>query len=60
MSAAIDDVRQFALLAIDDARGETCAWTERCTAAEAQCREQVSLSVGKALRSPPALERKPT
>jgi len=36
MSAAIDDARQFALLAIDEARGQTRAWKERCAAAEAQ------------------------
>lgn len=44
MSAAIDDGRQFALLAIDEARGETRAWKERCAATETQLKEQVSLS----------------
>lgn len=67
MSAAIDDARQFALLAIDEARGETRAWKERCAAAEAQYKEQVSLTetfrrlaYRQGADIPPALERKPT
>lgn len=67
MSAAIDDARQFALLAIDEARGETRAWKERCAAAEAQYKEQVSLTetfrrlaYRQGADIPPALERKST
>lgn len=67
LSAAIDDSRQFALLAIDEARGETRAWKERCMAAEAQYKEQMSLTemfrrlaYRQGADIPPALERKPT
>jgi chromosome segregation ATPase len=67
MSMAIDDARQFALLAIDEARGETRAWKERCAAAEAQYKAQVSLTetfrrlaYRQGAGIPPALERKPT
>jgi hypothetical protein len=67
LSASIDDARQFALLAIDEARGETRAWKERCAAAEAQYKEQVSLTetfrrlaYRQGADIPPALERKPT
>jgi hypothetical protein len=67
MSVAIDDARQFALLAIDEARGETRAWKERCAAAEAQYKEQVSLTetfrrlaYRQGADIPPALERKTT
>lgn len=67
MSSAIDDARQFALLAIDEARGETRAWKERCSAAEAQYKEQVSLTetfrrlaYRQGADIPPALARKPT
>lgn len=65
VSAAIDDARQFALLAIDEARGETRAWKERCAAAEAQYKEQVSLTetfrrlaYRQGADIPPALQRK--
>lgn len=65
LSVAIDDARQFALLAIDEARGETRAWKERCAAAEAQYKEQVSLTetfrrqaYRQGTEIPPALERK--
>jgi hypothetical protein len=44
LTRAIDDARQFALLAIDEARGETRAWKERCVTAEAQFKAQVSLT----------------
>ncbi|MES2899351.1 MAG: hypothetical protein V4723_06450 [Pseudomonadota bacterium] len=44
LSRAIDDARQFALLAIDEARGETRAWKERCLASEAQLKAQISLT----------------
>lgn len=44
LAATIDDARQFALLAIDEARGETRAWKDRCIAAEVQYKEQVSLT----------------
>lgn len=67
LAAAIDDARQFALLAIDEARGETRAWKERCIAAEAQSKEQVSLTetfrrlaYRQGADIPPALARKPT
>ena len=67
MSTAIDDARQFALLAIDEARGETRAWKERCAAAEAQYKEQVSLTetfrrlaYRQGADIPPALARKST
>ena len=67
MSAAIDDARQFALLAIDEGRGETRAWKERCAAAEAQYKEQVSLTENfrrlayrQGADIPPSLDRKPT
>ena len=67
LSATVDDARQFALLAIDEARGETRAWKERCTAAEAQYKEQISLTetfrrlaYRQGADIPPALERKPT
>ena len=67
LSAAIDDARQFAMLAIDESRGETRAWKERCTAAEAQYKEQVSLTetfrrlaYRQGADLPPAFERKPT
>lgn len=67
MSAAIDDARQFALLAIDEARGETRAWKDRCTAAETQYKEQVlltetfrRLAYRQGADVPPALQRKPT
>jgi hypothetical protein len=67
MSSAIDDARQFALLAIDEARGETRAWKERCSAAEAQYKEQMlltetfrRLAYRQGADIPPALERKPT
>lgn len=67
MSAAIDDARQFALLAIDEARGETRAWKERCAAAEAQYKEQLSLTetfrrlaYRQGADIPPALRREPT
>lgn len=66
MSATIDDARQFALLAIDEVRGETRAWKERCAAAEAQYKEQVSLTetfrrlaYRQGADIPPALARKP-
>ncbi|MEJ7806895.1 MAG: hypothetical protein WKG03_13365 [Telluria sp.] len=66
LSVAIDDARQFALLAIDEARGETRAWKERCAAAEAQYKEQVSLTetfrrlaYRQGADIPPALARKP-
>lgn len=67
LAAAIDDARQFSLLAIDEARGETRAWKERCMAAEAQCKEQVSLTetfrrlaYRQGADIPPALKRKST
>jgi prefoldin subunit 5 len=67
LAAAIDDARQFALLAIDEARGETRAWKERCIAAEAQYKGQVSLTetfrrlaYRQGADIPPALERKTT
>jgi hypothetical protein len=67
LAAAIDDSRQFALLAIDEARGETRAWKERCIAAEAQFKDQVSmtetfrrLAYRQGADIPPALQRKPT
>jgi SRSO17 transposase len=67
LAAAIDDARQFALLAIDEARGETRAWKERCIAAEAQYKEHVSLTetfrrlaYRQGADIPPALERKTT
>lgn len=67
LAAAIDDARQFALLAIDEARGETRAWKERCMAAEAQHKEQVSLTetfrrlaYRQGADIPLVLERKPT
>lgn len=44
LTRAVDDARQFALLAIDEARGETRAWKERCLASEAQVKAQVSLT----------------
>lgn len=44
LARAIDDARQFALLAIDEARGETRAWKERCVAMEAQYKEQLALT----------------
>lgn len=66
LSAAIDDARQFALLAIDEARGETRAWKERCAAAETQYKDQVSLTetfrrlaYRQGADIPRALERKP-
>lgn len=67
LSRAIDDARQFALLAIDEARGETRAWKERCLAAEAQLKAQVSLietfrrlAYRQGTDIPSALESKPT
>jgi hypothetical protein len=67
LAGAIDDARQFALLAIDEARGETRAWKERCIATEAQYKEQVSLTetfrrlaYRQGADVPPALERKTT
>jgi hypothetical protein len=67
LARAVDDARQFALLAIDEARGETRAWKERCIAAEAQYKEQVSLTetfrrlaYRQGADIPPALERKTT
>ena len=67
LAAAIDDARQFALLAIDEARGETRAWKDRCIAAEAQQKEQVSLTetfrrlaYRQGADIPLVLERKPT
>lgn len=67
MARAIDDARQFALLAIDEARGETRAWKERCLAAEFQYKSQVSLTetfrrlaYRQGADIPPALESKPT
>ncbi len=67
LAAAINDARQFALLAIDEARGETRAWKERCSAAEAQYKEQVSLTetfrrlaYRQGADIPLALERRPT
>lgn len=44
LSQAVDDARQFALLAIDEARGETRAWKERCAALEATIKEQVAIT----------------
>lgn len=44
LTRAINDARQFALLAIDEARGETRAWKERFLAAEAQSKAQASLT----------------
>ena len=67
LSRAIDDARQFALLAIDEARGETRAWKERCLAAEAQFKAQVSLTetfrrlaYRQGADIPSTLESKPT
>jgi chromosome segregation ATPase len=67
LTRAIDDARQFAMLAIDEARGETRAWKERCLAAEAQFKAQVSLTetfrrlaYRQGADIPPALESKPT
>jgi hypothetical protein len=67
LSAAVDDARQFALLAMDEAPGETRAWKERCAAAEAQYKEQVSLTetfrrlaYRQGADIAPALQRKPT
>lgn len=67
LSRAIDDSRQFALLAIDEARGETRAWKERCLAAETQFKAQVSLTetfrrlaYRQGADIPPTLESKPT
>ncbi len=67
MATAVEDARQFALLAINEARGETGAWKDRCAAAEAQLKEQVSLTetfrrlaYRQGADIPPALERKPT
>jgi chromosome segregation ATPase len=64
LSAAIDDARQFALLAIDEARGETRAWKERCASVEAQHKQQLSLTetfrrlaYRQGADIPPALER---
>lgn len=66
LAAAIDDARQFALLAIDEARGETRGWKERCAAVEAQYKEQVSLTetfrrlaYRQGADIPPTLDRKP-
>jgi hypothetical protein len=39
-----DDMRKFALTAIDEARGETRAWKERSQYAEQQVKEQLSLT----------------
>lgn len=36
LSTASDDARKFAMLAIDEARGETRVWKERCLALEGQ------------------------
>jgi hypothetical protein len=44
LSRSIDEARQFALLAIDDARGETRAWRERFQATEHQLNAQVSIT----------------
>lgn len=44
LSRAIDDARQFSIRAIDDARGETRAWKERCLAVEGQLKAQVALT----------------
>lgn len=67
LSRAIDDARQFALLAIDEARGETRAWKDRCLAAEARLKAQVSLTetfrrlaYRQGADIPSALESKPT
>lgn len=40
LTAQLDGNRAFAMKAIDEVRGETRAWKERCTLAEAQLREE--------------------
>lgn len=64
---AIDEARQFALLAIDESRGETRAWRERCNASEAQLRAQVAitetfrrLAYRQGADVPPSLQAKST
>lgn len=42
LTAAIEDSRKFAMLAIDEARGETRAWKDRCQHAENQVKEQMA------------------
>ncbi|MBZ2210077.1 hypothetical protein I4X03_022670 [Massilia sp. R798] len=67
LTRAIDEARQFALLAIDESRGETRAWRERCNASEAQLKAQVSitetfrrLAYRQGADIPPSLQAKPT
>lgn len=44
LTKAIDETRQFSLLAIDGVRGETRVWRERFLASELQLKEQESLT----------------
>lgn len=67
LTRAVDEARQFALLAVDDARGETRAWRERFLATEFQLRAQVSLTetfrrlaYRQGADIPPALKGDPT
>jgi hypothetical protein len=64
LSRSIDEARQFALLAIDDARGETRAWRERFQASESQLNAQISitetfrrLAYRQGAEIPPALQQ---
>ncbi|MET3135254.1 hypothetical protein AAKU55_005562 [Oxalobacteraceae bacterium GrIS 1.11] len=43
LTAAVDDARTFALKAIDEARGETRAWKERCAHADALAQRETAL-----------------
>jgi hypothetical protein len=67
LTKAVDDARQFALLAIDEARGETRAWKERFQASEAQSKSQASvtetfrrLAYRQGADIPTSLDGKPT
>jgi hypothetical protein len=66
LTAAVDDARAFALKAIDEARGETRAWKERCAHAEGLLKQEAllmetfrQLAYQKGAAIPPALRSDP-
>jgi hypothetical protein len=62
LTAAVDDARAFAMKAIDEARGETRAWKERCAHTEGLLKQEAvmletfrQLAYQKGAAIPPAL-----
>lgn len=66
LTAAVDDARTFAMKAIDEARGETRAWKERCAHTEGLLKQEAvmletfrQLAYQKGAAIPPALRSDP-